>query len=355
MKQPDLSIIIPAYNVQKYLRDCLCSIVEQNNFDQFEVIVINDGSTDSTQYIVQDYMDRHHNIHLANQKNAGVSVARNRGINMARGRYISFVDGDDCVGTTHCHCLSDFPQTLGNLTFLRDYNKTGDTIQLGYDPDYFTRMVDAADNHNTEIAMGGKITTYTDNYMVSTCVYQSTHVYDASPADKDILLRQANARESANFAVYRRDFINAHNLRFAQSMALDEDMLFCMQAVLHAKRVVTVPESLYLYKRRMDTLSSLPSQMDALEKYTRASIQHMSVFLNDLKEKPEYAASYRYWMKNFAEQSGFDNDYYASYFPHENCTMSNHKTCAGCKHEKHNDEIIRHNLMVFNPYQSQCR
>ena len=253
MKQPDLSIIIPAYNVQKYLRDCLCSIVEQNGFDRFEVIVINDGSTDSTQYIVQDYMDRHPNIHLANQKNAGVSVARNHGINMARGKYISFVD---------CHCLSDFPQTIGNLTFVRDYSKTSDTIGLGYDPDYFTRMLDAADNNNAEIAMGGKITTYTDHHMVSTCVYQSTHVYDASPADKDILLRQANARESANFAVYRRDFMNAHNLHFAQFMTLDEDMLFCMQAVLHAKRLVTVPESLYLYKRRMNTLSSMSSKSD---------------------------------------------------------------------------------------------
>ncbi len=355
MKQPDLTIIIPAYNVQRYMRDCLCSIVEQNGFDRFEVIVINDGSTDSTEYIVQDYMDRHSNIRLVSQENSGVSVSRNRAIDMAHGKYISFVDGDDCVGATHCYCFSDYPQTTGNLTLNRDYNKTGDTIQLGYDPDYFIRMLNVAAKNDAEIAMGGKITTYSDHHMVSTCVYQSMHVYDASPGDKDILLRQASARESANFAVYRRDFINAHNLRFAPSMALNEDMLFCMQAVLHANRVVTVPDSLYLYKRRTNTLSSLSSKSDRIEKYTRASIQHMSVILNDLKEKPQYATSYRYWMKNFAEQSEFDDDLYTPCFPDKNCTMCDRKTCHGCKHEKQNDEIIRKNLITFNPYRSYTR
>lgn len=355
MKQPDVSIIIPAYNVQDYLDDCLTSIVKQNNFDRFEVIVINDGSTDSTPDIARDYARRHDNIRLVDQENAGVSVARNRGMDMARGKFISFVDGDDCVGVTDCHCLPEHPQKMGNLTFIRDYQQTGDTIPSKYDPNYFTRMVKAATTFNAEIAMGGKITTFLDQHMVTTCIYQNTHVYKTSPIDKDILLRQANARESANFAVYRRDFMNAHNLRFAELMALDEDMLFCMQAVLHANRVVTVPESLYLYKRRMNTLSSLSSEMERIEKYTRASIQHMSVILNDLKQKPEYAASYKYWIQDFSKQSGFEDDYYSPCFPHENCTMCTRKTCGGCQHEKYNDAVIRQNLMAFNPYKSQGR
>ena len=88
---PKFSIIVPAYNVEKYIKRCLDSIFSQS-YQDYEVIVINDGSTDSTLQIINNY-----NVKLINQVNSGLSVARNNGVNAAQGEYIIFVDSDDYI------------------------------------------------------------------------------------------------------------------------------------------------------------------------------------------------------------------------------------------------------------------
>lgn len=90
------SIIIPAYNVEKYITDCLNSVlsIESTNY---EVIVVDDGSTDKTAMIVDEYANRYKSLHVIHQSNQGVSAARNRGIRSATGEYLIFVDGDDTV------------------------------------------------------------------------------------------------------------------------------------------------------------------------------------------------------------------------------------------------------------------
>ncbi|SFI09625.1 glycosyltransferase [Halpernia frigidisoli] len=89
-----LSVIVPVYNVEKYLRKCLDSILNQT-FSNLEIILVNDGSTDSSPEICEDYAKNDSRIKLIHQKNAGVSVARNIGIISAAGDYITFVDSDD--------------------------------------------------------------------------------------------------------------------------------------------------------------------------------------------------------------------------------------------------------------------
>jgi glycosyltransferase involved in cell wall biosynthesis len=92
----DLSIIVPAYNVADYVIDCLDSICNQQTGYAFEVIVVNDGSTDSTEVLLEEYQ-KNHDIRLYKQENQGNSVARNRGIEIAYGKYILFVDSDDLL------------------------------------------------------------------------------------------------------------------------------------------------------------------------------------------------------------------------------------------------------------------
>ena len=87
-----ISVIVPVYNTGKYLKTCLNSLVNQT-FHDIEIICVNDGSTDKSAEIVQQY----HNIKIINQKNQGLSVARNAGIEAATGEYIGFVDSDDWV------------------------------------------------------------------------------------------------------------------------------------------------------------------------------------------------------------------------------------------------------------------
>ena len=94
----EYSIIIPAYNIEKYITRTLDSILSQNlPSDDFEVIIINDGSTDNTGLIVAEYEEKHNNITLITIDNSGPSVARNLAIDKAKGRYIMFIDADDII------------------------------------------------------------------------------------------------------------------------------------------------------------------------------------------------------------------------------------------------------------------
>lgn len=93
-----LSIIIPIYNVEKYIRRCLDSIFSQNvDTNDYEVICVNDGTPDNSMSIVIEYAGRYTNLHIIDQKNQGLSVARNNGMAMAKGEYLWFVDSDDDV------------------------------------------------------------------------------------------------------------------------------------------------------------------------------------------------------------------------------------------------------------------
>lgn len=93
---PSISCIIPAYNAEAYIDDCLTSIVNQEfSYGEIEIIVINDGSTDATEEKVRSFQKHHHNIKLINQSNSRQGAARNQGIKAARGEYICFLDSDD--------------------------------------------------------------------------------------------------------------------------------------------------------------------------------------------------------------------------------------------------------------------
>lgn len=94
MNQITLSVIIPIYNVERYIKSCLSSVAAQTISD-FEVIMVNDGSADNSADIAREFEERYENFRLFNQPNLGVAAARNRGLENARGSYIAFLDGDD--------------------------------------------------------------------------------------------------------------------------------------------------------------------------------------------------------------------------------------------------------------------
>ena len=136
-----LSIIVPVYNVADYLAKCLDSLITQDlPQDEYEVIVVNDGSTDNSGQIAKKYADKYSNIILINQENQGLSGARNTGISNAKGEYIQFVDSDDYLE----------PMVLGeliekiekeNLDVLRfnyeNVNESGKIIYPNKDPKHF--------------------------------------------------------------------------------------------------------------------------------------------------------------------------------------------------------------------------
>lgn len=90
----EISVIIPVYNVEKYLRECIDSVLNQT-FKDFEIICVNDGSTDSSSDILEEYTHKHESIHVINKKNEGSGPARNTGLKHAHGNYVFFLDSDD--------------------------------------------------------------------------------------------------------------------------------------------------------------------------------------------------------------------------------------------------------------------
>jgi glycosyltransferase involved in cell wall biosynthesis len=91
---PKISIIIPVYNAENYLEECLLSISQQT-FGDFEILAINDGSTDRSLEILKKYQAKEPRLQVISQENKGVSAARNLGLDNAKGEYIAFVDADD--------------------------------------------------------------------------------------------------------------------------------------------------------------------------------------------------------------------------------------------------------------------
>ena len=99
-----ISVIVPVYNVEKYLEECLDSIQDQT-YSDIEVILVNDGSTDSSKEICKKYCKQDSRFLLINQENQGLSAARNKGVEISTGEYIVFVDSDDIIKTNYLEKL----------------------------------------------------------------------------------------------------------------------------------------------------------------------------------------------------------------------------------------------------------
>ena len=104
MSVPEITVVVPVYNVQAYLPKCIDSLLAQT-FGEIEIILVDDGSTDASGAVCDSYAERDSRIRVVHQRNAGVSGARNAGIRLARGRYLGFVDSDDWVDRDFCRTL----------------------------------------------------------------------------------------------------------------------------------------------------------------------------------------------------------------------------------------------------------
>ena len=125
-----VSIIVPVYNIEEYLGNCLESLVNQT-YDNLEIILVNDGSTDGSLALCKDFQSEHDNIILYSQDNAGAAAARNQGLKIATGKYITFVDGDDYLDVNFCKTMIgylkrfDLDVVVGNLMMTRGTDQCG--------------------------------------------------------------------------------------------------------------------------------------------------------------------------------------------------------------------------------------
>lgn len=117
----DATVIIPCYNVEHYVAECLDSMLNQNTSYNVEIITIDDGSTDNTAEILRQYSTRMTNFRIISQCNKGLSGARNTGIREARGKYLIFIDSDDYVTSDYIDCL-----------LKKAFSKDADIVATGY-------------------------------------------------------------------------------------------------------------------------------------------------------------------------------------------------------------------------------
>ena len=206
-----LSVIVPVYKVEKYLPQCIESLIATERND-FEVILVDDGSPDRCPEICDAYAARDSRIRVIHQKNAGVSAARNVGLTACRGGYISFVDSDDYVEKDYVETLIEgmngadmllFGQTIRNVNGENRRQTYGEFKTNGY-----------RDTENR--LMQVKTTTcYSD------CVWSNC---------------------------FRRDIIEMHGLRFDERMHLYEDILFYHEYLLHVTCMRSIDKAMYNYK-----------------------------------------------------------------------------------------------------------
>lgn len=211
---PLISIIVPTYNVEKYIRTCIESILAQT-YRNVEVIIVNDGSTDQSLAVISDLICSHHNVKVINQKNQGLSVARNTGIDVATGKYITFVDADDKI----------MPGFVSSLYQIAD--KTGADIVRGSFRDFNGNIPkDWAPDFNVPTNCGTIVLDQFLSSNISFVVWSS---------------------------IYRLDFINSNHIRFTPGILL-EDGDFTTRAYMLAKLVATSPEPNYAYRIRQGSI-----------------------------------------------------------------------------------------------------
>ena len=137
---PILSIIIPVYNVELYLKDCLDSILNQNSND-YEIILVDDGSTDSSGIICDEYTNKYSNMKVIHNSNGGLSDARNSGFKIAKGKYILFIDSDDFIEPESLKNIIKYTDSNVDIIFLDAYKYFNNKSIKKIDTDFCTEKL----------------------------------------------------------------------------------------------------------------------------------------------------------------------------------------------------------------------
>lgn len=209
-----LSIIVPIYNVEKYVRACIESIYKQGlDEKKFEVIIVNDGTTGNSMEVISDIIDQHSNIVVINQENQGLSVARNNGIAIAKGEYILMTDSDDLL----------IENTLSSLL----------EIALETKADLVVADFISLNNKEIDIFKG-----------------LNKNILEIREKDGEkLFLEDLNPRECYVWrTLFRREFISEEKIHFIPKLHY-EDIPFTHECYIKAKKCIRTPWIFYIYRK----------------------------------------------------------------------------------------------------------
>lgn len=218
---PKFSIIIPVYNIEEYLKECLESIINQS-FKDFEVICINDGSTDNSLEILQKYAEKDKRFKVLNQENQGQGIARNNALNIANGEYILFVDPDDFIELNMLEVLNERLDVQNVDVAFFDYQIFGENTK--------TKIVRFMDEMKKIFNLN-----INDNL-----------VFNWQELVKNNF---SNISMMVWNKVYSNKFIQDNNIRFAPNKHA-EDHIFSISTTLLADKISYIKKTLYHYRNR---------------------------------------------------------------------------------------------------------
>lgn len=207
-----LSIVIPVYNVEKYISRCLESVINQDlDNSEYEIIIVNDGSPDNSVAIAEEYQKLHSNIRIINRKNGGLSAARNTGFDAACGEYVWFVDSDDRI-----------------------------------EPNCIDFLVNKAEQDSLDVLCFNLKKEFPNGRIEEFVI---TNDGELKLHSGENFLCQVGMPPAAWAAIYKREFLINSNLRFYEGI-LHEDQEFTPRAYTLAKRIEFVNRSVYYYSQR---------------------------------------------------------------------------------------------------------
>ncbi len=277
-----LSIVIPVYNVEYYIAQCLESILNQS-FKDLEIICVNDGSTDNSLSVLQDYKAKYGRIIIIDKKNEGSGIARNAGLSIAKGEYVYYVDGDDWI-----------------------------------EDNALEKIIVKADKLNTDILIFGGLSYYegkgkNGGYSADKLPKEYFNkVFSSKDIKKDIFKFPSTAWTK----LYRRDFLIKNNIKF-QDIKAGQDQLPFFHSMIKAERIALLPENIYCYrKNRKGAVTSVKKKKSFSPIYVFYGVEEMLKSENLLDEYKnvfvnKYFSKATSWLGKF--QDDLKHDYYLEY------------------------------------------
>ena len=256
-----LSVIIPVYNVENYLNECLDSVINQT-LEDMEIICIDDGSTDNSPHILKEYSKKDKRIKIITKENGGQATARNLGIKEAQGEYIAFVDSDDFI-----------------------------------EPTMFEKLYTKAKDNNLDIAMC-KIATYdnqTEEIKDNVWYYMLGVFRDF---EKDIFNHKDTKEFTCHIAVtpynkiYKTTLLKENNILFPEGLIFEDEKFF-YDTYLRAKRVSIVDEFLYYYR-----INRKGSTVDTIKDNDFSDIVPISKLIRETFKETDNYEDYKILLSN---------------------------------------------------------
>ncbi|MFQ9440680.1 MAG: glycosyltransferase [Acutalibacteraceae bacterium] len=208
---PKITVLMPVYNVSKFLPKCLQTLMDQT-FRDFRLIAVNDGSTDNCLEILRDFESRYHNITVIDQPNRGMSMARNAALALADSKYVCFVDSDDYLA-----------------------------------PTFLQELYQAITIHDADIACCYYYYHFVESDSLYKYPFRTSGVFNKEEALKK-LLKDVQIQSLAWNKIYKRSLFVDHGITFP-SMAF-EDMATTHRLFSHAEKVVVINRALYYYNQQ---------------------------------------------------------------------------------------------------------